>query len=362
MATLVPAPDYPIPGQDCSITFAGLVAGTNQVQVNATLAPAGSELRRRIDAARGEVVDVYSGSAADPWRFKPDKGGVYTFDLLEFEVQSSSGALFQGDPGGAPRPVLKTTTTVALYVGERLSLKLGEPPHQCDLVVFVWNNTVRATSVPVQGVATPALENPSSPAAASATYDPTLIGLVASLDNDSAASILGTFPDDFAAVATAWNTHVANGTAHNNADTRHPISSGWGATTIKGAPAAINELRRLMASHMGSLTIPAADPTDPPVTIHDAVDGRTVFQSAGCQEGRGSQYFALADAMVRLAEHKALASPVHNSADAGAAPTVGTLVAIAARYITALRLTSPTLPPSRNPGAASLEQFGGFTA
>jgi len=362
MATLVPAPEYPIPSQDVSITFTGLVAGTNQIQVNATMAPTGSEIRRRIDAARGQVVDVYSGSATVPWKFKSDKGGVYTFELLEFVVRPSSGAMFAGDPAGSPQPVLQTKTTVLLYVGERLTLKMGEAPHQLDLVVFVWNDTVRATSVPVHGVATPALENPTSPAAASAKYDAPLLILVDALDGDLASSVLGTFATDFANVATAWNAHLANATAHNNADTLRPIAAGWSAATIKGAPAAISELRRLMTAHMGSLTIPAADPVDPPVPIHDAIDGTTVFQSAGCQEGRASQYFALADAVARLAEHKAIGAPVHNSVDAGAAPTIGALTTIMARYITALRLTSPTPPPARNPGASTLEQFGGFTA
>ncbi|HEY3494755.1 MAG TPA: hypothetical protein VGK73_08725 [Polyangiaceae bacterium] len=362
MATLVPAPEYPIPGQDVAISFTGLDADTNQLQVNATMAPIGSELRKRIDAARGEVVDVYSGSTTDPWRFKPDKGGVYTFELLEFQVQPSSGALFAGDPAGAPRPALQAKTTVLLYVGERLSLKMGEAPNQLDLVVFVWNNTVRATSVPVHGVATPALENPTSPAAASAKYDATLLLLVEAMGGTTTSSILGTFATDFANLKTSWNAHLADATAHNNADTLRTIGSGWSAATTKGAPAAINELRRLMVAHMGSLTIPAANPVDPPVPIHDAIDGTTVFQSAGCQEGRASQYFALADAVVRLAEHKAIGAPVHNSADAAAAPTIGPLTTIMARYITALRLTSPTLPPARNPGAATLEQFGGFSA
>lgn len=355
-AVLVPAPTYPLPGQRCSISFTGLAIGTTKIQLNATNAPDGSAIKGRINAARGEVVNEYSGKSSEPWLFTPDIGGVYTFDLIELQETPASGIQFAGDTSSAPNPTITQQGTVVLYVGEKMTLKLGENPHQCDLIVHVWNDTVRRTTIELHGIESPKLDSPKSPAAASAVYDATLLGLVDALVDVTVATILGTFSADFTAVHTAYNAHVGDNVVHNNADTDNDLETAWNAYNSKSAAASINELRRRLGVHIGTKTL-----LDGTTTTHDSIEGTSVFQSSGATDSRASQYFALADAYLRLEAHKVLGAPVHNSSDTDPAASVGPLTEICIQYITALQASSPTLPPARNSGAARLEQFGGFT-
>ena len=83
MTTLVSAPQYPIPGQACKITFTGLATGANFIRISPISAPIDSLLRKGIDAAKGELVEIHAGSSDTPWDFTPDKAGMCTLRLYQ---------------------------------------------------------------------------------------------------------------------------------------------------------------------------------------------------------------------------------------------------------------------------------------
>ena len=353
-ASLVVAPQYPIPGRECTITFSGLASGTDKIQLFPVSAPVGSALRESIDASKGVRTEIHSGPAGVPWKFAPEVGGVYTFTLQETSIQPAAGSLFQNDTTGAPLPQITQSGQVVLYVGEAMQLTLGESPDEVTLKLYVWNDTVMATSVAVHDEDTPALIEPTSPTADSASYDEELLETVGLLVGKTGTQIAGTLAADFATVRDLYQAHAASVTAHTNNDDVNTISDGWTATNDKTAAAAINELRSVIAGHTTQLEDLAE------AEIHSRIDGETAFFASGAGASRGSKFFALADALVRLRDHADLSGP-HASVVA-VAGAVGPLTDVHVKYIKALQKGSPDSPDARNPGASILGALGGFEA
>lgn len=352
-ASIISEPAYPVQGQLCKITFDGLHADTNFVRLFPVSAPIGSKLREALDAAKGQLAEVHSGASGLPWNFTPDKGGVYTFKLDETATQPSSGSLFENDPTGAPQPTPTQSGSVVLYVGQKLEMTLGASPNEVTLRLFVWNDTIRSTTVAVHGEDTPALVNATSVLAENASYDTSVLDAVAALDGLTATAAAGTLPADFLTARGLYIAHASNTTAHTNNDDVNALSTGWTAANTKAAEEAIRSLRFAIDSHTKQLT----DVAD--ATVHPIIDGTTAFVSNGANDEPQTQFFALADAIVRIQQHAAL-SGTHASVVAIADQSVGPLTALCIALIEALQDQTPTIPTAKNPGAARLGQLAGF--
>lgn len=353
MATLVSAPQYPIPKQTCKITFTGLDPETNFITLFPVTAPVGSSLREAIDSSKGARVNNHQGASNEPWIFTPEVGGVYTFFLQETSIRASSGSLFQNDPTGASNPSITAQGEVVLYVGEALQLTIGDSPDEVTLRLYVWNDTIRSTSIAVHDEDTPALIEPGSPAAENAIYNSGVTDAVTELVNKSATAVAGTLPADFVTVRNLYQAHADSIVAHTNNDDVNTLSSGYTATNPKAAESAIKALRAAIDAHAEQLK----DVSD--AAVHSQIDGATAFYSSGAGSDPGTQFYALADALVRLRAHAEVAGHASTVSIAG---TVGPLTELCVKYIEALKLASPANPAAKNPAAAILGQFGGFTA
>lgn len=348
-------PEYPIPGEQVEVTFTGLDSDTNFVEVFAISAPEKSSLHTRIEESTKERVRVHSGESSRSWIVKPDVGGVYTYTLTEQTITSPSLSGFHKDPGGAPSPVIVASTTLTLVVGQKLTHPLGTSKDFAELTLFVWNDTIRATTLEVHGIVTPAILNPSSVMAASAIEDTSVSGAVAVLIESTATTIVGNIATVFAGMRDDYQAHIANATHHNAADTTNTIGDGYTATTAPGAEDGINALFQAYAGHLSNIV------TSPATAPHDLVDGSNGTVTGGAGQGAETKIAALADFYIAYSAHIANAS-IHNSADVTNTLTaLPPLMNLHRYFFEALASQTPTTPTGQNSAVATLAQLAGFT-
>jgi hypothetical protein len=355
LASLTLTPTYPIPSEQVSVAFAGLAATTNFVRAFVTAAPKGSELYKRLQTETKERIQVHAGPSDKPWLLTPDVGGVYTYTLEEYQRIDPSAGMFQDDPGGAPSPTVTASGSVTLRIGQKLKHRLGTDRDSAELQVYVWADTVRPTTLEVHGEVTPAIVNPSSPAAEAAIEASAVVTAVDALTNQTATTIVGSEATVFASLRDAYQAHVANATFHNAADATNTIGDGYVATSPKASEASINELRRQLRAHMANTV--ASSATAP----HDNPDGTNAFVTPGASSDPVSRIAALVDTWIVYSGHIATASPVHNSADGpNTAPPLSFLMTVHRRFFEALANTSPAAPAATNSAVTTLAQLAGF--
>jgi hypothetical protein len=369
MASIVVSPEKPLAKTAVRVTFASLEATTNHVELFATSAPLGSQLRAQIDSETSGRHLVFNGPSSARYDFTPDKGGVYGFLVQEVSRGEAKANVFQGDRAGAANPTLNAQSSVSVHVGEKLRLKLGQQPDECELVACVWGNTITATTVEFYGFGSPALENPTSLRAESAALNAALVAAVGGLSGISVDTALGSIAADFVTTRNGYNTHVAKTTSsiHDNSDELRRLGSGYVADDPIAAETSINALRQRFVEHistMFSLEPPAVpdpgDPLNPPLETHDSPDGKAAFMFSGAASSTQSHFAALADMIVALEIHKANTGS-HSVADDDSVTIASPLLNVHCAWFRALRLAAPQIPIERNSGAAKLEQLGGFT-
>lgn len=341
------------------MTLSGTNADTNFVRYSITDAPDGSALKTKLDASGKAQSQVHDGDLATPYDLKPDKGGRYTFLVEEFtRGVSSNGGGYQGAPESAPSETKLAETTLTLEVGQKVETTLGFSPDTAKLVLYVWGDTVRATSIGVHKIETPAITSATTQKARNAAEYSTLQTAVAALAGEDAEDIIGSISTTFSAMRTAVDGHLNDGTVHNNADTYNQLGSGYAASSPAAAGASIAELRRRLERHFSNTDATGAEQAD----VHDTPYYRARFAAPGASASRLSQIVALAD-MYRVYDlHRSAGAPIHNSADSGnAPPSLPPLMSIHKLFIEQLETTSVSAPDSDNPGAALLAQDAGFT-
>jgi hypothetical protein len=363
-AVLVSLPVYPIPEQRCELTFSGLDPATNQITIYPVSAPIGSRVRGDIDASKGTRVEEYTGKSSLPWVFTPDVGGRYVFNVEESTINAPRGKRFDLDTYGSPDPAIAQTSTVSLFVGERMTLSLGESPHAAQLACYVWNETIRATTLAVHGEDTPALSGATSPRSAIAILDAALLADVATMSGSTVAAFTGTFADQFVICRDAYDLHLTDATfggQHENPDDLNLCGEGLRATDQTLAQTALSEFRRRLSAHAVTMT----DSGGLGVHWEYPDSASDAFILSGSSGSRSEQYLALADIIVRLENHLAAFGPGgvdwHVGVDnPGTVLGICPMLTLCRDYLRALGSEIVSIPDGRNAGAAKLEQLAGF--
>lgn len=363
MTAAISSPTYPVPGQRCEITFSGLNSATNQITLYPISAPEGSRIRENIEAKSGQRVEEYTGKSSLPWVLTPDVGGRYEFTLEESTIGDPRGRAFDLDTRGSPDPVITQTSTVSFFVGERMAFRLGQYPDQAKLNCYVWDETIRATTLAAHGEDTPALSGGTSPRAGIAILDSDLVAAAAAMANTTVSAFIGVFSDDFDACRNEYDEHVLQvtgfGGIHVNQGDTFVCGAGVTAANVVTAEQGLSTLRNLLVGHASALI--NADESELHLIYPDG--GAEAFQTSGSAGSRADQYTALADIVNRLEEHVGPASFGLWHTDAllpGTVTGLSPLLALCRLYLLALRVEIFSVPDGRNAGAARLEQLAGF--
>jgi hypothetical protein len=363
VTTLVTLPAYAPPERETQVIFTLTESGSNFVRVWVTVAPPGSELRAKLEETTQSRFEIYKGDGGSnsPLRRKFDKGGKYTLVAQEYVRGASDyGGGYEKSPDGAPSETkVGAEVTISLYIGQRMTSEIGANGDSATLVCWVWNGTIRPTSVGVHGEVTPALLNDSPTAKARAAMESTtvtsLVDALANLSVDDATSGHDSHIDDF---ILNWNAHLADATVHQDADTENVIPSGL--RTVGSGPAvkeAVSEILLRMRNHLlndASLgqVVTGRDSGDYHNVSGKTNDNVNLPIVSGANE---------ADAMWAVAEihrcyeaHRVLAT-VHDTPDiTNAAGALSPLLKIASAFNAVLASTTPSPPPAQSSGAMKL--------
>lgn len=360
MTALTTLPVYAPPVRETQVIFTLTESGSNFVRVWVTVAPPDSELRSLLEQSTQSRVQIYQGDggANSPMKRKFDKGGKYTFVCQEYTRGASAyGGGYQGAPEGAPSETkVGTESTLSLFVGQRMTAELGANGDTATLVLWVWDDSIRATSLGVHGEVSPALQNDSpSPRARMAMESATVTALVdalAGMTVDDATAGWDSFLEDF---ISNWNEHLTEAGVHDNHDTENEIPDGLSnaasSTTLKDALAEI--VLRLRYHYTNDAQLGGVTSGRDSASYHTGNDNRNLPLIAGVSDA--DAFFALADLYRSYEAHRVSAS-LHDAPDTvnALSSPAAPLLELAAAFFRVLASTSPTPPPAQSSGASKL--------
>lgn len=374
MTAAVTTPTYPIPGPQCNVVFTLAESGSNYLRVWCSVAPEGSALAGELNAAAFNRVVVYEGDAGadNPWRWTPDKGGKYTFICQEYSRLAGFGGSYDGDTRGAPSETkCGAESTVYVYVGQRLTSPIGPPQNQAKLVLYVWNDSIRPTTLALHGEITPRIDTSSASAAAKAAAETAAVAAaLTALEEQTVTHVMDTVSTIAALVAGQYNAHIANAAVHNAADTDNNVPYDLylsTAVTPAELPTLVNDIlqkaRRHYTNDCGGTA--STNPGVGTASYHthggnaagDTVNLPLYTSVADTAEAYG----ALGD-MYRAHEAHRISTNVHVSADGTCAlGAIPHLLDVHKAYLTTLASLTPTAPPAQSSGAQLLISSAGFT-
>jgi hypothetical protein len=360
-------PTYPVPNRQVKVMFAG--AGGSWLRVWCTVAPTGSEEDTALKAdTTANRVQVYEGDAGvTPWYWTPTASGKYTLKAQAYTRGTSYGGGYAGDPNAAPTETpVGAEETVYLYVGQRLKTKLGYGADTADLIVWVWNDTIRPTTFDTHGEVSPRVDlgdNPTDKARSAAEHSG-VVGAVAALSNMVASTCLGTLSTTLADMVSKINAHLALGsTTHNAADTDNKIAVGHGsAPTPASLPASMTAILRALRQHM---TNDKGGGPDSATSVYHKVGGANVNDLTNLPlmtsaADVGEAYAALGDVFRSYEAHR-VNTAVHGAADnTNSLAGMWLIATVHSLFIGQLAALSPTPPATAHSGAVLLVAQAGF--
>ena len=372
MPTLVTDPQYPVPKQKIRVTFTLSGVGANFVRVWVSDAPTGSRYRNELDKNTVSKIQVWESADTSSLTWENgdfDMGGVYVLSCQEYTRGAASyGGGYDGDPNAAPTETLVgSATTVYVYVGQRVSSPIGAGQDKATLVLWAWNDTIRATTVAIQGELSPAIIRPTSTRAASASVDANVKASLAALDGVTAATAIGSISTIVSNIITKYELHRANsgGSFHSVADSDNTISAGYKeAPTPSTLPqvlsAILSKLRQHELNDKGSAVVSPAQPGVNSGAYHGSskVDWTNLPLYAGCGT-KEDVYPVLSDLWRCYEAHRV--SGIHSATDSTNTLTAAPPLMDVHRYfLAALAALSPTVPQTKSSAAVLLAAQAGF--
>lgn len=366
MTTAATIPTYPVPDRPVQVVFS---ITANFVQVWCTVAPEGSELSEKLKKTTQNRFLVYrgDGGANNPWRYKFDKGGKYTFVAQEYTRGTAYGGGYEGDPNGVQSETKSgSEDTISIYIGQRMTSPIGVAPDSATLVMWVWNDTIRPTTLAVQGENTPAIiADVPTPRAKSAIEASAVVTALAALKNVAVSTAVGNIATIVSEMVTDLNAHNAAGaTTHNAADTANAIKAELGAgPTPANLPEFVNSAllyqRRHRLNDDGAVSsnlggVGSANYHNTGIRLADFAYMPLYQSVSGMEDG----YAALADIWRAHEGHRTNLN-VHGTADVThTLATLPLLLQVHLQFLTVVAALSPSVAPAQSSGATTLISHG----
>ena len=361
--TIAQVPTYPAPGRKVRVTpTAG--AGGNFARVWLTDAPLGSELREKIAKATTARLELAATDSGKAFEFTPDVGGAYVCTVQEYTLGATAhGGAYEGDPDGYQTETkVGAESTVYLYAGERLEQTIGAGADTAKLVVWIWNATIRQTTIAEHGEATPALYNLSSDRAKTAALSTTVATALTALVGQTATATIGTLATVLDNMLAKINAHMGMGaTTHNAADADNDMGRVLdGASGIDGIVYVAQRMATALRYHMTNSADGAAIGGAAYHIVSTAKGdwaNLPAFQSCGSLE----QALSVIGSVWEAYEAHRVNTSVHGAADStNTLSALGPLLGLHKAYAAVIRSMNPTSPASINSGTTLLVHGAGF--
>lgn len=357
--TLSTVPAQPVALRECRLSLAATVG--NFVRVWCTDAPPGSKLRAELDATGATQVVVAAGEAGQNIPFTADRGGAYVFRVEEITKGASQfGGVYDTDPNKAPSETLVGAPVIrTLYFASPLTCNLGAGQDTAELLIYVLQDEIIATTASLHGVVSPALRNTKTGLAKVAAESTAVRSAVTALVG-TASTILGTTSTWLDSLIDAFNAHRADATVHASPDTDNVVKADFrGATTTEGQKRSVGAIRKALDNHLRNDNPAATTPGTGSAAYHSAAD----WTSAALPLSASDQLATLvsaADAYRAYDAHRANTA-VHAAPDTThfAAPP-STLLALHVEFLKQLAAQTPMTPPNEHSAKSLLMSGGGF--
>jgi len=366
--TLSTLPTYALPSDAVQVT-ATVDNAANFLRVWCIDAPIGSVYRNQLDkgAERIEITPPNAPAAGGispnvPFAAQLDKGGKYTFVAQEYTLGATT---YGGGYSNAPDAYKSETKigaeqTLAIYVGQRMTHRLGASSYgTASLLVYVWNDTIRPTTLEVQGVASPAIVNASTPRAVSASSASGVQTQLALFANAAVSTLAPNLQTLVAEMTVDIPRHFANtgGGFHAVADTENGTEID-DLTTRYTTPNAVVRAAGVISSRLRQHM---ANGVDGSVRYHADPD----FSHALITDGQGNEgdlslaLAAIAD-VYRAYETHRVDTTSHLVADNvnGLGTALGPLLALHVAFLAALASLTPTAAGGVQTAVATLNAYG----
>jgi len=349
---------YPIPGQVLRLTLTPTTG--NYAKVYATAAPPGSKIQADIDKESSGCHLIYEGFTTEPWETQFDVSGLYVLSIDEFSKGAASyGGGYKGSPDAAPTETRIGTTAYSMSIGRRLTTRVGTSKDSATLVLYVWDSTVRATTLSVHGEATPALIDPTTPKAKNAAQVTGIVAALAALAGVAAGTLAGNPVTVFSDIAAQHNGHVADAGHHASADSDNVLDASYLSTpTLARLSEPLAELRRCQDRHMRN---DSGTGTGSASSVYHTVADWINLPIADPPSDAASNAIAVADCWRAHEAHRMQLGGVHSVADTSHdCDPLPALLELHRLVLVELAKTTPTAVSTEHPGALTLTTLMGM--
>lgn len=355
MATTVStSPTYPIPGRQFRVTYTN--SSATRVDVVCTAAPTASKWAQRLEAEdRGEI-QIHSVPCGETHDLEFDVAGAYVCTLRAFTRTLDTfggGYADYAKDGGNETFVDETSHT--FYVGQKMTGQVRVGDDRGELVLYVWEDTIRATDVEHHGEKTPRLD---------ATTD----GMRAAAETSAVSTALAALEDVAASTAasdleTVANDLISNFTAHAASTTFHASADTTNATTkyrYTKRPGSLAEAATGMARALRAHVTNDAGSGVGTASFHNASDFNGIAAVEGASDALTTGQ-TLAAIWTAYETHRQN-STAHASADTtNAAAALPELLEVYRQIIDVVDTDDPTAPSTDNAAATLLVSRAGLS-
>lgn len=370
MSTLSTLPTYAAPGREAKVIFTLTQSGTNFVRVWVTKAPAGSDLRKKLDKTTQNRFPVYNGEGGSdyPWRNTFDIGGKYTLVAQEYTRGATAyGGGYKGSPDGDQSETkVGSESTLSLFIGQRLTSEIKAEADRATVVLWVWNDSIRETTLELHGEQSPAIQLDSpTPRALAASEDTSVTSALTDLIDLTVTSAVGDMASVLANLIAKWNAHLTQSGVHNANDTLNAIPVGLsGSVSSASIATALSEiLPKIRYHYSNDIVLGGVSSGRDTGGFHDVSgkknDAVNLPIISGASDLAGA-YWMLAD-LCRAFEGHRPSVDFHDVADSGNDLTPRpALMALGEAFLSVVASTTPLTPPTQSSGAMKLIAAAGF--
>lgn len=356
-------PPYPVPGALVHVAF-GSATG-NWVRVWVTAAPTDSVWNKKLDEADANGigrVQAFEGDTSQRWDFDADVGGRFTLAVQEYNKGSGFGGGFKGDPDGdTEEQKIGAELELELYIGERFTMPIGAGKDESELVIWVWNDTIRRTTLALHNEASPSITPGPSETAVTAARASAVTTALAALVDETVEDVVGNLDTVFSNMLTIFSGHALGASFHLQTDTENSFDHQYDPPhNAVSLPVAMNALQERFTAHVGNDDRTGEGPNN--TDYHNVAAVRRV-DNTNTMVARG--FDDMASVMVGMGDfwrayeaHRAN-STVHTTPDSTySLAALPPLLAVHAAFMTAIVSFTPSPAPGQQDAAARLSGIG----
>jgi hypothetical protein len=354
--TIVTEPTYLLPGKEAQI-IASASSG-NMTEVVCTSAPTGSEIQSRLEDEDREELQIYPPTQTGIKRaFTFDAPGKYVCTIREYQKGGVTfGGDYADDPEGYKSEDKLSETSYSFTVGQRLTAPLRMGNDTGTVTMYVWDDTVRGTNVPVHGEKSPRFDGDTERMKI-AERDTNVVAALTALEDQTAATIassLATVADD---LIDTFNDHIGRTSQHGSADSDSTINTNYkGACTQEALGEAITTLVQHARYHYLNQTSTGSGIGSK--DWHAPADWDNLPSVTGAQDALTASV-ALASLWTSINTHRLDDGP-HTSTGSDAPTALPPLLNLYRRINDVAKSDNPTAPNVENPGATLLVARAGL--